>query len=62
MCSISSQLKDDELVVSMMFLEGASRHCHVTHVTLFVRVGEAKGGAVGANEDELPHTICAAII
>ena len=36
--------------------------CHVTHVTLFVRVGEAKGGAVGANEDELPHTICAAII
>ena len=36
--------------------------CHVTHVTLFVRVGEAKGGAVGANEDELPHTICAVII
>ena len=25
-------------------------------------VGEAEGGAVGANEDELPHTICAVII
>jgi len=27
-----------------------------------VRVGEVEGGAVAANVDELPHTICAVII